>query len=37
MRKSNLLDSAAAAYTRASEEIRRLGELLQQRRGAGKR
>jgi len=32
-----LLDSAAAAYTRASEELRRLGELLQQLRGAGKR
>jgi uncharacterized membrane protein (UPF0182 family) len=32
-----LLDSAAAAYTRASEELRRLGELLQQLRGAGAR
>ncbi|MBI2001262.1 MAG: UPF0182 family protein [candidate division NC10 bacterium] len=32
-----LLDSAAAAYARASEELRRLGELLQQLRGAGKR
>ena len=32
-----LLDSAAAAYTRASEELRRLGELLQQLRGAGTR
>ena len=32
-----LLDSAAAAYTRASEELRRLGELLQRLREAGKR
>jgi len=32
-----LLDSAAAAYTRASEELRRLGDLLQQLRGAGTR
>jgi len=32
-----LLDSAAAAYARASEELRRLGELLQQLRGAGTR
>jgi uncharacterized membrane protein (UPF0182 family) len=32
-----LLDSAAAAYARASEELRRLGELLQQLRGAGAR
>ncbi len=32
-----LLDSAAAAYARASEELRRLGELLQQLREAGKR
>jgi hypothetical protein len=32
-----LLDSAAAAYARASEELRRLGELLQQLRGASKR
>ena len=32
-----LLDSAAAAYARASEELRRLGELLQQLRGATKR
>ena len=32
-----LLDSAAAAYARASEDLRRLGELLQQLRGAGTR
>jgi hypothetical protein len=32
-----LLDSAAAAYTRASEELRRLGELLQQLRSTGAR
>jgi uncharacterized membrane protein (UPF0182 family) len=32
-----LLDSAAAAYARASEELRRLGELLQQLRGASTR
>jgi uncharacterized membrane protein (UPF0182 family) len=32
-----LLDSAAAAYARASEELRRLGELLQQLRRAGAR
>ncbi len=32
-----LLDSAATAYTRASEELRRLGELLQRLREAGKR
>jgi uncharacterized membrane protein (UPF0182 family) len=32
-----LLDSAAAAYTRASEELRRLGELLQQLRSRGAR
>jgi len=30
-----LLDSAAAAYQRASEELRRLGELLRQLQGAG--
>jgi hypothetical protein len=33
----SLLDSAAASYARASEELRRLGELLQQLRGAGAR
>ena len=32
-----LLDSASAAYTRASEELRRLGELLQRLQQAGKR
>ena len=32
-----LLDSAAAAYTRASEELRRLGELLQRLREPGRR
>ena len=32
-----LLDSAAAAYARASEELRRLGELLQQLRRTGAR
>jgi uncharacterized membrane protein (UPF0182 family) len=32
-----LLDSAAAAYARASEELRRLGELLQRLREPGKR
>jgi uncharacterized membrane protein (UPF0182 family) len=32
-----LLDAAAAAYTRASEELRRLGELLQRLREPGKR
>jgi len=32
-----LLDSAAAAYARASEELRRLGELLQQLRSPGAR
>jgi hypothetical protein len=32
-----LLESAAAAYARASAELRRLGELLQQLREAGKR
>jgi len=32
-----LLDSAAAAYARATEELRRLGELLQQLRSTGGR
>ncbi|HSC72050.1 MAG TPA: UPF0182 family protein, partial [Candidatus Methylomirabilis sp.] len=32
-----LLDSAAGAYARASEELRRLGELLQRLQEAGKR
>ena len=32
-----LLDSAAAAYARASEELRRLGELLQRLREEAKR
>ena len=32
-----LLDSATGAYTRASEELRRLGELLQQLRSTGAR
>jgi uncharacterized membrane protein (UPF0182 family) len=32
-----LLDAATAAYTRASEELRRLGELLQQLRETDKR
>jgi hypothetical protein len=32
-----LLDAAASALTRASEELRRVGELLQQLRDAGGR